>query len=437
MALLQKPHQHVRSVFHPGAFFTFDKQVDNMSQKKSDFGLIIRLLVGIAVGVALGLLAHSMTEPDMPAAGTANGIMQVVGSLKYVCGQFIFFCVPLVIIGFIAPSITRLGQNASKMLMTAVTIAYLSSIGAAFFAMTAGYILIPMLNIPTNITGLYKLPEILFVLNIPAIMAVMSALVLAIMLGITTLWTKSKTMEALLGDFESIMQTVVTRMVIPILPVFIAGTFAELAFEGSLTTQLPVFLKIILIAIVGHFIWLTLLYSIGGALSRRSPWQVARHYGPAYLTAVGTMSSAATLPVSLACAHKSKVLSRDTVDFIIPVGATIHLCGSVLTETLFCMTISYLLTGAMPGVGTMFLFAMLLGVFAIGAPGVPGGTVMASLGIVISVLGFEQNAVALLLAIFALQDSFGTACNVTGDGAIALMVDGIFNPKAENLQSGE
>lgn len=407
-----------------------------MSQKANDFGLIIRLLLGIAVGVALGLIARSMVEPGAAAAGGADAIMQIVGSVKHICGQFIFFCVPMVIIGFIAPSITRLGQNASKMLMTAVGIAYLSSIGAAFFAMAAGYILIPILNIPTNLTGLYELPTTLFVLNIPALMPVMTALVLAIMLGITTLWTQSKTMEALLSDFEAIMKIVVTRLVIPILPVFIAGTFAQLAYEGSLTTQLPVFLKIIVIAIIGHFIWLTLLYTIGGAVSRRNPWEVARHYGPAYLTAVGTMSSAATLPVSLSCAQKSKVLSRDTVDFIIPIGATIHLCGSVLTETLFCMTISYLLTGAMPGIGTMVLFALLLGVFAIGAPGVPGGTVMASLGIVISVLGFQENAVALLLAIFALQDSFGTACNVTGDGAIALMVDGIFNPEGKNLQTG-
>jgi Na+/H+-dicarboxylate symporter len=408
-----------------------------MDVKKSDFGLIIRLGLGIGAGIALGLIARSMVMPGAEIAGTANAIMQVVGSIKHICGQFIFYCVPLVIIGFIAPSIIRLGQNAGKMLITAVTIAYISSIGAAFFAIVVGYTAIPMLNIPKDMSGLFSLPETLFVLNVPALMPVMTALVTAIVLGIATLWTKSETMAALLKNFESIMVAVVTRMVIPLLPLFIAGTFAQLAYEGSLTLQLPVFLKIILIALCGHFVWLLVLYTIGGMLSRRNPWEVVRHYGPAYLTAVGTMSSAATLPVSLACARKSKALSRDAVDFIIPIGATIHLCGSVLTETLFCMTISYLLTGAIPGVGTMALFALLLGVFAIGAPGVPGGTVMASLGIVISVLGFQDNAVALLLAIFALQDSFGTACNVTGDGAIALMVDGIFNPKAERLQTGE
>ncbi|MDL2207824.1 dicarboxylate/amino acid:cation symporter [Desulfovibrio sp. OttesenSCG-928-M14] len=408
-----------------------------MDKKRSDFGLIIKLGLGIGIGIALGLIAKSMALPGQEITGTANGIMQVVGSVKHICGQFIFYCVPLVIIGFIAPSILRLGQNAGKMLFTAVILAYISSIGAAIFAMAIGYTVIPMLNIPTNVEGLVELPKTLFVLNVPAIMPVMTALVTAFVLGIATLWTRSKTMESLLVDFEKIMVTVVTRFIIPLLPFFIAGTFAQLAFEGSLTTQLPVFLKIILIALCGHFIWLALLYFIGGAVSRRNPWEVVRHYGPAYLTAVGTMSSAATLPVSLSCARKSKVLSRDTVDFMIPVGATIHLCGSVLTETLFCMTIAYLLTGAIPGLGTMLLFALLLGVFAIGAPGVPGGTVMASLGIVISVLGFQENAVALLLAIFALQDSFGTACNVTGDGALALIVDGMYNSKAENLQTGE
>ncbi len=415
-----------------------------MSGKKGDFGLIIKLALGIAAGVVLGLIARGGLPVDAAGAavippegvsGMPNAIMQVVGSVKHICGQFIFYAVPLVIIGFIAPSITRLGQNASKMLTTAICIAYISSIGAAFFAIAVGYTLIPMLSIPKEVAGLLSLPKTLFVLNIPGIMPVMTALVTAIVLGITTLWTRSATMEKLLTEFESIMMMVVSKFIIPLLPLFIAGTFAQLAFEGSLTQQLPVFLQVIVIAVCGHFIWLTLLYVIGGVLSRRNPFEVVRHYGPAYLTAVGTMSSAATLPVSLSCARKSTVLRRDTVDFIIPIGATIHLCGSVLTETLFCMTIAYLLTGAMPALGTMILFALLLGVFAIGAPGVPGGTVMASLGIVISVLGFNETMWGLLIAIFALQDSFGTACNVTGDGAIALMVDGIYNPRGESLQN--
>ena len=259
------------------------------SNSKNDFGLILRLVIGIAVGIALGLVAHNLTDPGQPLSASANAIMQIVGSIKHICGQFIFYAVPLVIIGFIAPSITRLGQNASKMLVTAIAIAYISSVGAAFFAILLGYTIVPMLSVPVGLDELYALPKTLFVLDIPAIMPVITALVTAIVLGITTLWTRSATMEALLNEFESIMLMVVKKFIIPILPLFIAGTFAQLAFEGSLTVQLPVFIKVILIALCAHFIWLALLYMIGGAISRRSPWEVVRHYGPAYLTAVGTM----------------------------------------------------------------------------------------------------------------------------------------------------
>lgn len=219
---------------------------------------------------------------------------------------------------------------------------------------------------------------------------------------------------------------IVNRVIVPVLPFFIATTFAELAYSGSLTRQLPVFLKVIIIVLIGHFIWMTLLYLIGGAVSKQNPLEVVKHYGPAYATAVGTMSSAATLPVALRCAHKSSVLPADIVDFAIPLGATTHLCGSVLTETFFAMTISQMLYGS--GSLSRNNDFVLISVRCIRrrAPGVPGGTVMASLGIVISVLGFDEIGTGLLIAIFALQDSFGTACNVTGDGALALILRGVF-----------
>ena len=172
---------------------------------------------------------------------------------------------------------------------------------------------------------------------------------------------------------------------------------------------------------------MTLLYSLGGAFAKVNPKEVFKHYPPAYFTAVGTMSSAATLPVALKCARKSKVLDPKVRDFVIPICSNTHLCGSVLTEVFFVMTVSQILYGQLPEVSTMIVFILLLGIFAIAAPGVPGGTVVASLGLIISVLGFDNTGTALMLSIFALQDSFGTACNVTGDGAIALMVTGIFN----------
>ena len=215
-----------------------------------------------------------------------------------------------------------------------------------------------------------------------------------------------------------------TRVIIPILPVFIACTFCALSYEGTITRQLPVFLKVIIIVMIGHYLWMTLLYLIAGAYSGKNPLEVVKHYGPAYITAVGTMSSAATLAVALRCARKSSVLRKDMVDFGIPLFANVHLCGSVLTEVFFVMTVSQILYGSMPSLGTMILFCVLLGIFAIGAPGVPGGTVMASLGLITGILLFKDTGTALMLTIFALQDSFGTACNVTGDGALTLILTG-------------
>lgn len=392
-----------------------------MAEEKRDFGLIIRLLIGIVIGSVIGIACVG--------SSFGEGFMQVVGSIQHFCGQIIFFVVPLVVLAFIGPAIIRLGANASKMLVTGVGLAYLSSIGAAFFAYIVGSILLPFLAIPSKAADARHLPDILFKFNIPPLMGVMTALAAALILGLAVLWSKSKTLEACWNEFEQCVLMAVQHIVIPLLPIFIAATFANLGYEGALTEQLPVFAKIIVIAIIGHFIWMTFLYLLAGAISRRNPWEVARHYGPAYLTAVGTMSSAATLPVSLRCAHQSKVLSSSTVDFMIPLGATVHLCGSVLTETLFILVISQMLYGAPPAAGTMILFIFLFGFFAVGAPGVPGGTVMASLAIVISVLGFTQEGTALLIAIFALQDSFGTACNVTSDGALALMIEGLFGSK--------
>lgn len=353
-----------------------------------------------------------------------EAVMNVVVTVKYILGQVITFCVPLIIIGFIAPSITKMGNNASRMLGVALSIAYISSIGAAFMAMGAGYGLIPHLSIQSEVEGLKELPNVVFQLDIPQIMPVMSALVFSIMLGLAAAWTKARYTTAILDEFQKIVLKIVTKFIIPILPFFIASTFCGLAYEGTITKQLPVFLKVIVIVMAGHYIWLALLYGIAGAYSGKNPMEVLKYYGPAYLTAVGTMSSAATLAVALEGARKSKVLRKDMVNFGIPLFANIHLCGSVLTEVFFVMTVSKILYGELPSVGMMVLFCMLLGVFAIGAPGVPGGTVMASLGLITGVLLFDETGTALMLTIFALQDSFGTACNVTGDGALTLFLTG-------------
>ncbi len=370
-----------------------------------------RLLLALALGVALGLA--------LPA-----GAMEVVVTLNYILGQLVSFCVPLIVIGFIAPSITKLGSGATRMLAVAVLLAYASSVLAALLSMGSGYLLIPHLSIASEVEGLRMLPEIAFRLDIPQLMPVMSALALSILLGLAAVWTRAKTVTLLLQELQAIVLDIVKRVVIPILPFYIATTFCSLAWEGSITKQLPVFLVVIGIVMAGHYLWMALLYGAATLYSGRSGLEVVKRYGPAYLTAVGTMSSAATLAVALQCARKSANLRPDMVDFGIPLFANIHLCGSVLTEVFFCMTVSQVLYGELPGLGTMVLFCLLLGVFAIGAPGVPGGTVMASLGLISGILGFDGTGQALMLAVFALQDSFGTACNITGDGALTLMLTG-------------
>jgi len=384
--------------------------------------LPFRLLVGVVAGMVLGLVAN-------------EDVMNVVVTVKQVLGQLITFCVPLIVIGFIAPSITKLGNNASRLLGVALVLAYVSSVGAALASMAAGYGLIPHLSIVSEVEGLKSLPDLLFELEIPPVMSVMSALVFSLLLGLGVTWTRSKKLEELLEEFQAVVLAVVTKVVIPVLPFFIASTFCGLAYEGTITKQFPVFVKVILIVMVGHYLWMALLYGLAGTYSQKNPMEVVRHYGPAYITAVGTMSSAATLAVALRCAGKSSVLRKDMVDFGIPLFANIHLCGSVLTEVFFVMTVSQILYGKLPAPGTMVLFCLLLGVFAIGAPGVPGGTVMAALGLITGILLFDNTGTALMLTIFALQDSFGTACNVTGDGALTLMLTGYV--EKHHIQAGK
>lgn len=393
--------------------------------KKLLSSLPARLIFSIIIGIAVGCIANVY-------------LMQVVVSIQNILGSFIFFCVPLIIIGFIAPSITRLGQNVSKVLALAFVLAYVSSIGAAFMSCFSGFEIIPHLNISSTVNQPKELPKAIFELGLSPIISVMSALMISVLIGTAACWNKSTTIISLLEEFHKIILSIVTRILIPILPVFVALTFCSLAYEGVITKQLPIFAIVVLIVILGHYIWLTVLYTVAAIYSKKNPFRVLKYYGPAYLTAIGTMSSAATLPIALESARKSDVLRKDMVDFGIPLFANIHVCGSVLTEVFFVMVVSQIYYGALPSVEAMVLFCLLLGVFAVGSPGVPGGTVIGSLGLIISVLGFDNNAIALTLSIFALQDSFGTACNVTGDGALTLILTKFVeshNNDAKNLKT--
>ena len=378
--------------------------------KKFFNNTIVQLLIAVVLGIVSGFYVE-------------GSVLSAIVSLKHVSGQVIFFLVPLIILGFIAPSIAHLRSNASKMLLFAFGIAYLSSIGASFFGAAVGYQVIPHLNIASDANVLKALPENMLKIDIPPVMNVMTALVLAAFIGLATAWVKSDEFSRLLDIFQKMVLELVKKILLPVLPVFIFANFCILSYQGAVTKQLPVFVSILLVIIVCHYIWLALLYGIAALYSRKNSLKVLKFYGPAYLTALGTMSSAATLGVALHCAHKSPVLRKEISDVTIPLFANIHLCGSILTETVFVMTVSQLLYGTMPDVFSLVLFILLLGLFAIGAPGVPGGTVLASLGLIISILHFDEAGTALLLTIFALQDSFGTACNVTGDGALTLITD--------------
>ena len=378
--------------------------------KKVVNNTLFRLLIGVILGLVLGNYLTPKT-------------IQVVLSIKYFTGQLIFFLVPLIVIGFIVSSITKLSQGSIKIVSFSLLIAYLSSVGAGIFSMIMGYNIIPNLSIPTSVDKLKEVPEILFQLDIPPIFSVMTALILSLMLGMGILLTKAKELEKIFDQFKDIVILMVNKVLIPILPFFIATNFAILSYEGSIEKQLPVFLKVILIAIVGHIIWLTLLYSIAAFYHKTNPFKLLKFYPPVYLTAVGTMSSAATLGVAVKAVNDSKVMKQSITNFTIPFFSNTHLCGSVLTEVFFVMTVSQVSYGHVPDLNSMLIFVGLLGIFAVGAPGVPGGTVVASLGLITNVLGFDEAGIALILTIFALQDSFGTACNITADRALSMIVD--------------
>ena len=302
--------------------------------KKFLSNTIVQLLIAVIIGLLAGFVVN-------------DAVLEVVICIKHITGQIYFPGSPYYS-GIHSPSIAHLRSNASKMLLFAFSIAYLSSIGASFFGAAVGYNVIPFLHIADDANTLKALPENLLKIDIPPVMNVMTALVLAALIGLATAWVKSDEISKLLDTFQKMVLELVKRVLLPVLPVFIAANFCILSYQGAVTKQLPVFLSVLIVVIVCHFIWLSLLYFIAAVYSRKNSWQVLKYYGPAYLTALGTMSSAATLGVALECARKSPILRKEISDVTIPLFANIHLCGSILTETVFVLTVSQMLYGSMP-----------------------------------------------------------------------------------------
>ena len=379
--------------------------------------LPFRLLVGVVVGIALGLWAGGVSFGPQ--------VMQVVLTIKELLGSIINFCVPLIVIGFIAPSITRLKQNASRMLLLALILAYGSSVMAALLSMSAGFAIIPALSIQSAAEGLNELPELLFNLEIAPIMSVMSALVFSVLLGLAATWAKAEVITKVLEEFQRVVLEMVVRVVIPILPFFIAGTFCGLAYEGSITRQLPVFLIVILIVMVGHYIWMAVLYGAAGLYSGSNPLGGGAALRPRLYHRRGhhvlrrhAGGGPAVRPQVQGAAPRHGGLRHPPVRQHPPVRLGAH--RGVLCDD----RVQGALRGAARPWAPWCCSASCWGCSPWAPPACPAGTVMASLGLIISVLGFDNTGTGLMMTIFALQDSFGTACNITGDGALTLMLTG-------------
>jgi len=382
-------------------------------------GLLGRILIAIALGIALG---HVFTLPWVRIFATFNSIF----------GQFLGFIIPLIILGLVTPAIADIGKGAGKLLLITVGIAYADTVVAAILSYATGSTFFPSLigNGSQTLETVEKSAEILpyFTINIPATIDVMSALVLSFILGLGIAYGGHTVLRSATNEMKAIIVGVIERVIIPLLPVYIFGIFLNMTFSGDVMRMMTVFAKIIVVIFALHIFVLLYQYFIAGAIVRKNPFRLLANMFPAYLTALGTSSSAATIPVALKQTRKNGV-SEGVAGFVIPLCATVHLSGSAMKITACAFTIA-LLEG-LPTDFPLFLhFIMVLAIFMVAAPGVPGGAIMASLAPLGSILGFGENEQALMIALYIAMDSFGTACNVTGDGAIALVVDKLNRNKA-------
>ncbi len=374
--------------------------------------LILKLVAGIVLGMLMGLYApHWLT--------------QILITFKALFGQLLFFTIPLLILFFITSGIAALPRNSGKLLGRTLGIAYLSTIAAGSFAFLIAAGVIPLLAPAAadlaSTAGVNLTPYI--ELNIPPLFNVMTALALAFIFGLGIASTQATSLKQLSDQGRDIIQLLLTRIIIPLLPLYIAGVFAQMAAAGSVFVTLQTFGIVLIMAIVLHWLWIITLFLIAGLKAGKSPLSLIKNMLPAYFTALGTMSSAATIPVSLQ-ATKNNGVKEDVANFTVPLCATTHLAGSTITIVSCAVAVMMMKSNLeIPSLLTMLPFILTLGVVMLAAPGVPGGAVMSAVGLLGSMLGFGEGAIALMIALYMAQDSFGTACNVTGDGAIAVLVD--------------
>ncbi|GAA3728559.1 dicarboxylate/amino acid:cation symporter [Salinicoccus jeotgali] len=384
--------------------------------------LLLKLVTGIVVGIGVGALYYGVGEAGGFGA-FLEFLVRLFITIKSILGSFIFFMIPLIILFFIANGISKIGIGSGKVVGVTLGTAYISTLGAGLLAYMVAMMVMPRItnggSVPEEATGL----EPFFTFEIAPLMDILTALVLAFAFGIVITLTRSEVMEKWFEEGKNIVEFLIQKVVIPILPFYIAGVFAEMASQGTVFNTLSVFGLVLLVAVALHWIWITIQYTIAGALLGKNPFRMIKTMMPAYFTALGTMSSAATIPVTLQQTKENGVRGR-IADFVIPLCANIHLSGSTITIVSCSIAVmSVLPEYQLPGFLAMLGTIMLLGVIMIAAPGVPGGAIMAASGVLVTNLGFTEAAVAFMIALYMAQDSFGTAANITGDGAVSAIVD--------------
>lgn len=385
--------------------------------KKIKLGLLARIVLAIALGIAFGnLLPGSLVRIFV----TFNGIFS----------EFLGFIIPLIILGLVTPAIADIGKEAGKMLIITTLVAYGATLFSGFLSYFVGNTFFPGMIVPgASIEQISEAHDVVpyFSVAIPPAMNVMTSLILAFTLGLGIAHLDGYALKQVCQDFKDIIVKTIQYVILPFLPVYIFGIFLNMTHSGQVYSILMVFLKIIGVIFLLHIFLLMLQFAVAGLMVRRNPFRLLGNMLPAYFTALGTQSSAATIPVTLRQTIKNGV-SEGIAGFVIPLCATIHLSGSTLKIVACAMAL--MLMQGMPYDFPMFAgFIFMLGITMIAAPGVPGGAIMASLGILSSMLGFGESEQALMIALYIAMDSFGTACNVTGDGAIALIIDRFFRKK--------
>ena len=384
-------------------------------EKKRRIGLLPRVIIAILLGIALG---YFLPAPAVRVFLTFNSIFS----------QFLGFMIPLIIIGLVTPAIAGIGKGAGKMLLATVVIAYVDTVIAGSLSYGTGSWLFPSMIASTggSMPHIDKATELApyFTITIPAMVDVMSGLVFSFIVGLGIAYGGLRTLENVFNEFKHIIEKVIEKAIIPLLPYYIFGVFLNMTHNGQARQVLLVFSQIIIVILVLHVLILIYEFCIAGALTKQNPFRLLWNMLPAYLTALGTSSSAATIPVTLAQTEKAGV-RKEVAGFVIPLCATIHLSGSAMKITACALTIC-LLTGLPHDMGLFIYFILMLSIIMVAAPGVPGGAIMAALAPLASILGFNDEAQALMIALYIAMDGFGTACNVTGDGAIAIAIDKLF-----------